>query len=109
MTRLECSPTHCDIHDVGMVLDDEDGKRPSGRNPWAGFCLRIDALERIGRPRAVRSDSDEGLLENPEALIRLGEVLARLSESLAQRQFERPERPEKTPKPSAKGGDTWNQ
>jgi hypothetical protein len=99
---LECSPTHCDIHDVGMVLDDEDGKRPSGRNPWAGFCLRIDALERIGRPRAVTPDSDEGLL-------RLGEVLDRLSESLAQRQFERPERPEKTPKPSAKGGYTWNQ
>ena len=41
-----------------MVVDDEDGKRPRGRNPWRGMCLRIDALDRIGRDRVELTSVD---------------------------------------------------
>jgi hypothetical protein len=51
---LICSEDRCTIHDVEMVVDDEGGKRPSGRNPWRGFCLRIDALDRIKREQVER-------------------------------------------------------
>jgi hypothetical protein len=49
MVDLICSEERCDIHDVEMVIDNEDGERPSGRNPWRGMCLRIDALDKIKR------------------------------------------------------------
>jgi hypothetical protein len=47
MVDLICSEERCNIHDWDMVVDDEDGERPNGRNPWRGMCLRIDALDRI--------------------------------------------------------------
>ena len=50
----ECSASSCDTHDVGKVIWDEDGKRPKGRNPWDGFCLRLEALNELGRKRKVR-------------------------------------------------------
>tara|TARA_Y100000310_G_scaffold321820_1_gene380004 strand:+ start:2406 stop:2729 length:324 start_codon:yes stop_codon:yes gene_type:complete len=55
---LVCSAERCDIHDVGMVIWDEDGKRPKGRNPWEGFCLRLDALKKINNPVVERHDHD---------------------------------------------------
>ena len=50
----ECSASSCDTHDVGKVIWDEDGKRPKGRNPWDGFCLRLEALNELGRKRKAR-------------------------------------------------------
>ena len=47
MVDLICSEGRCDLHDWGMVLDDEGGTRPRGRNPWRGMCLRIAALDRL--------------------------------------------------------------
>jgi hypothetical protein len=58
MVELICSENRCDIHDVGMVLDDEGGERPRGRNPWRGMCLRIDALDRIYRESKEREFPD---------------------------------------------------
>jgi hypothetical protein len=49
MVAAICSAERCDIHDWQMVVDNENGKRPSGRNPWRGMCLRIDALDKIKR------------------------------------------------------------
>jgi hypothetical protein len=54
-----CSEDQCNIHDWDMVLDHEDGKRPRGRNPWRGFCLRIAALDRL-RPERSNEGSPEG-------------------------------------------------
>jgi hypothetical protein len=59
MVALICSEERCDIHDWEMVIDDEGGKRPRGRNPWRGMCLRIDALDKINREAyAERSLTD---------------------------------------------------
>jgi hypothetical protein len=51
MRDLICAEHYCNLHDWEMVIDDENGKRPRGRNPWDGFCLRIDALKRISNKR----------------------------------------------------------
>ena len=48
--NLICSESVCNIHDWDMTIDDEGGTRPSGRHMgWDAFCLRIAALNRIGR------------------------------------------------------------
>jgi len=51
-----CSDSYCNLHDVGMSIWDEDGKRPENRrrNPWDGFCLRIQALKKIGEAEAYK-------------------------------------------------------
>lgn len=81
--QLQCSGSYCNIHDVGMSIDDEGGTRPRGRNPWDGFCLRIKALKSISAPElqdrhALRmgafslpaQDSYEGGVEDIREMVR---------------------------------------
>ena len=66
MSDLVCSEERCDIHDVGMVVDDEGGSRPSGRNPWDGMCLRIDALNRISAVAVLGDSLTKHYSDRPE-------------------------------------------
>jgi hypothetical protein len=69
---LVCSESYCNIHDVGLSVWDEDGKRPRNRNPWDGFCLRIKALKSISKselpPVSYQSDLED--IEGIRGLIR---------------------------------------
>ena len=75
-----CSPGFCNVHDVGMVVSDEGGSRPSGRNPWRGFCLRIEALD------AVKARANQG-----DAFIELSDRLARLENTSPSQQDSPPQ------------------
>ena len=65
--ELVCSETFCNIHDWEMSIPDEDipifgykgGKRPRGRNPWEGFCHKLEAMNRLGRQRKESLQREE--------------------------------------------------
>jgi|ETNvirnome_2_130_1030620.scaffolds.fasta_scaffold83609_2 hypothetical protein len=88
MSDLICSPDYCNLHDWDMVIDDENGKRPRGRNPWRGFCRRIDALDRI------RSTDDRDLL------LRQTRAIERLVENKEDEVYVEPQRPRRYEQPA---------
>ena len=100
-----CSESFCNIHDVGMVISDEEGQRPRGRNPWRGFCLRIKAMDDLAEIKQQTYDYDLR-----RTLDTLTDVVAHLAENAPQpspRPQRKPTPPLPTDKQQQAGGYKW--
>ena len=109
---LTCSESFCNIHDVGLTIWDEDGRRPEnrGRNPWEGFCLRIDALKRLNGTGEVRNSlpSDSRNSEDlAGAILHLTDILERLDRRLPRHANQAaPPAERRQDQPAKRGGGT---
>jgi len=81
---LICSEHRCDLHDWGMSIDDEGGKRPKGRNPWRGMCLRIAALDRIALEETKKLFLEDELMGHNSRAPEFGEIPADLIREIVQ-------------------------
>ena len=84
MVDLICSEDRCDLHDWGMSIDDEGGKRPKGRNPWRGMCLRIAALDRIALEETKKQFLENDLTDHYSRAPEFGEIPADLIREIVQ-------------------------